>query len=53
VEIRRGDEGYILDPKDGQLLEQYQGTPEPVPEAPGGTNWRSTILEQGPADSAP
>ena len=53
VEIRRGDEGYILDPKDGQLLEQYGGTPEPVPEAPGGTNWRSTILEQGPANSAP
>jgi hypothetical protein len=53
VEIRRGDEGYILDPKDGQLLEQYEGTPEPVPEAPGGTNWRSTILEQGPANSAP
>jgi hypothetical protein len=53
VEIRRGDEGYILDPKDGQLLEQYEGTPEPVPEAPGGTNWRSTILERGPADSAP
>jgi hypothetical protein len=22
-------------------------------EAPGGTNWRSTILERGPADSAP
>ena len=53
VEIKRGDEGYILDPKYGQLLEQYEGTPEPVPEAPGGTNWRSTILEQGPADSAP
>jgi len=53
MEIRRGDEGYILDPKDGQLLEQYEGTPEPVPEAPGGTNWRSTILERGPADSAP
>jgi len=53
VEIRRGDEGYILDPKDGRLLEQYEGTPEPVVEAPGGTNWRSTILEQGPADSAP
>jgi hypothetical protein len=53
VEIRRGDEGYILDPKDGQLLEQYEGTPEPVPEAPNGTNWRSTILEQGPANSAP
>jgi len=53
VEIRRRDEGYILDPKDGRLLEQYEGTPEPVPEAPGGTNWRSTILEQGPADSAP
>jgi len=53
VEIRRGDEGYILNPKDGQLLEQYEGTPEPVPEAPGGTNWRSTILEQGPTDSAP
>lgn len=53
VEIRRGHEGYILDPKDGRLLEQYEGTPEPVPEAPGGTNWRSTILEQGPADSAP
>jgi hypothetical protein len=53
VEIRRGDEGYILDPKDGRLLEQYEGTPEPVPEAPGGTNWRSTVLEQGPADSAP
>jgi hypothetical protein len=29
------------------------GTPEPVVEAPGGTNWRSTILERGPADSAP
>lgn len=53
VEIKRGHEGYILDPKDGQLLEQYEGTPEPVPEAPGGTNWRSTILERGPADSAP
>jgi hypothetical protein len=53
VEIKRGDEGYILDPKDGRLLEQYEGTPEPVPEAPGGTSWRSTILEQGPADSAP
>jgi hypothetical protein len=35
VEIRRGNEGYILDPKDGRLLEQYEGTPEPVPEAPG------------------
>ena len=53
VEIRRGDEGYILDTKDGRLLEQYEGTPEPVAEAPGGTNWRSTILEQGPAESAP
>jgi hypothetical protein len=53
VEIRRGDEGYILDPKDGRLLEQYEGTPEPVAEAPGGTNWRSTILQQGPANSAP
>jgi hypothetical protein len=53
VEIRRGDEGYILDPKDGRLLEQYEGTPEPVPEAPQGTNWRSTILEQGPANGAP
>jgi hypothetical protein len=53
LEIRRGDEGYILDPDDGQLLEQYGGTPEPVVEAPGGTNWRSTILERGPADSAP
>ena len=53
VEIRRGDEGYILDPKDGRLLEQYEGTPEPVAEAPGGTNWRSTILQQGAANSAP
>lgn len=53
VEIRRGDEGYILDPQDGRLLEQYEGTPAPVPEAPGGTNWRSTFLEQDPADSAP
>jgi hypothetical protein len=53
VEIRRGDEGFILDPRDGQLLEEYEGTPEPVPEAPGGTSWRSTILERGPADSAP
>lgn len=53
VEIRRGDEGYILDPQDGRLLEQYEGTPAPVPEAPGGTNWRSTLLEQGPVDSAP
>jgi hypothetical protein len=53
VEIRRGDEGYILDPEDGRLLEQYAGTPEPVAEAPQGTDWRSTILEQGPADSAP
>lgn len=53
VEIRRGDEGYILDPKDGRLLEQYLGTPEPVMEAPGGTDWRSTILEQGPVDTAP
>ena len=51
VEIRRGDEGYILDPKDGRLLEQYEGTPGPVPEAPGGANWRSTVLDQGPADS--
>ena len=53
VEIKRGDEGYILDPKDGRLLEQYEGTPEPVAEAPSGTNWRSTILQQGPATSAP
>ena len=53
MEIRRGFEGYILDPKDGQLLERYEGSSTPVPEAPGGTNWRATFLEQRPADSAP
>ena len=53
IEIRRGFEGYVLDPKDGQLLERYEGTSAPVPEAPGGTNWRATFLEQGPVDSAP
>ena len=53
IEIRRDFEGYVLDPKDGQLLERYEGTSTPVPEAPGGTNWRATYLEQGPVDSAP
>jgi hypothetical protein len=53
IEIRRGFEGYVLDPKDGQLLERYEGTSAPVPEAPDGTNWRATFLEQGPVNSAP
>jgi hypothetical protein len=53
IEIRRGFEGYVLDPKDGQLLERYEGTSAPVPEAPGGTNWRATFLERGPVDNAP
>jgi hypothetical protein len=53
TEIRRGFEGYVLNPNDGRLLERYEGTSAPVPEAPGGTNWRATFLEQGPVDSAP
>jgi len=53
IEIRRDFEGYILDPKDGQLLERYEGTSAPVMEAPGGTNWSATFLKQGPVDSAP
>jgi hypothetical protein len=53
IEIRRGFEGYVLDPKDGRLLERYEGTSTPAPEAPGGTNWRATFLERGPVDSAP
>ena len=53
IEIRRGFEGYVLDPRDGRLLERYDGTSAPVPEAPGGTDWRATYLEQGPVDSAP
>jgi hypothetical protein len=53
MEIRRGFEGYVLDPVDGRLLERYEGTSEPVPEAPGGTSWRATFLKQGPVDSAP
>jgi hypothetical protein len=53
MEIRRADEGYILDPHDGRMLERYEGTPEPVAEAPGGTNWRATFLDSGPVDSIP
>ena len=53
VEMRRGFEGYVLDPKDGRLLERDEGASAPVPEAPGGTSWRATFLEQGPVDSAP
>jgi hypothetical protein len=53
MEIRRGFEGYVLDPKDGQLLERYEGTSAPAPESPGGTSWRATYLERGPVDSAP
>jgi hypothetical protein len=53
IEIRRDFEGYILDPKDGRLLERYEGTSAPVMEAPGGTNWSATFLEQGPVNSAP
>ena len=53
IEIRRGFEGYVLDPKDGRVLERYEGTSAPVPEAPGGTSWRATLLEQGPVDRAP
>ena len=53
IEIRRDFEGYILDPKDGQLLERYEGTSAPVMESPDGTNWSATFLKQGPVDSAP
>jgi hypothetical protein len=42
IEIRRDFEGYIFDPKEGQLLERYEGTSAPVMEAPGGTDWRAT-----------
>ena len=51
VDIRRGDQGYILDPKDGRLLEEYQGITGP--DMPAGTSGRGTYLEQGPVDSAP
>lgn len=53
VAVERGDRRYVLDPKDGRLLEEFEGNSQPVPEAPGGTNWRGTYLQQGPADSAP
>jgi hypothetical protein len=51
--VMRGDQGYILDTENGHLLEEFRGTSVPGPEAPGGANWHSTNLAQGPADSAP
>ena len=53
VAVERGDQRYVLDPNDGRLLEESSGSSAPAPEAPGGTAWRATYLEQGPANSAP
>jgi len=53
VAVMRGDLGYILDTENGHLLEEFRGTSVPRPGAPGGANWHSTNLAQGPADSAP
>jgi len=53
VAVARDDRRYILDPNDGRLLEEWEGSAEAVPETPGGTAFRATYLEQGPTDSAP
>jgi hypothetical protein len=65
VAIRRGDHGYVLDPKDGRLFEESIGAAQPSTvsqpstaarpstTSPGGVRWRATYLEQGPADDAP
>ena len=45
VAVERGDQRYVLDPDDGRLLEETSGLGNPV--------YRSTLLEHGPADTAP
>ena len=63
VAVERGDQRYVLEPQDGRLLEESQGggaaavsrdgSPAPAPEAPQGTGWIGTYLQQGPVDTAP
>jgi hypothetical protein len=53
VAVERDFQRYVLDPDDGRLLEESAGTGTPAPEAPNGTAWRSTYLDQGPATTAP
>jgi hypothetical protein len=59
VAIRRGDHGYVLNPRDGRLFEESIGAEQPPADSqpatasPGGVRWRATYLEQGPADKAP
>lgn len=45
VAVQRGEQRYVLDPSTGRLLEESTSL--------GAQSWRSTYLEQGPADSAP
>lgn len=42
--VQRDNHRYVLDPDNGSLLEESTG---------GDAGWRSTYLEQGPADTAP
>jgi len=53
VAVRRGDQGYTFDPETGRLLEESVGSSTAVAEAPGGSLYRATYLDQGPSDSAP
>ncbi|MCW2601223.1 MAG: hypothetical protein JWM02_3052 [Frankiales bacterium] len=67
VAVERGDQRYVLDPKDGRLLEESEGrgsttvsanagsAPDgaSAPSVTGQGGWISTYLEQGPVDTAP
>jgi len=54
IEIRRGFEGLRPGPKRRPSARSgTKATRRRLPEAPGGTSWRATLLEQGPVDSAP
>lgn len=45
VAVERGLQRYVLDPDDGRLLEETYDL--------GDSSYRSTLLEQGPAETAP
>jgi hypothetical protein len=53
VEVKRGDQAYIVDTYDGRLLQESQGAAGPISENPNGGNWTATYEQQGPTTTAP